>query len=60
MKNHVEELIEIATAVYVKILPSAIEGGPGGESKRRRAAVTAVEAAKILIEEIDKEFSRKP
>ncbi len=54
MKPYEEALEQIATAVYVATLPSAILGGTQAETNRRRAAVAAVETAKYLIEEIDK------
>ncbi len=54
MKPYEEALEQIATAVYVATLPSAIVGGTQAVTNKRRAAVAAVETAKYLIEEIDK------
>lgn len=54
MKPYEEALEQIATAVYVTMLPPGNIGGTAAETQRRRAAESAVAAAKILLDEIDK------
>ncbi len=57
MKSHVEELIEIATAVYARLITNSMSDPQARlpVEQGKRAAESAVQAAKYLIEEIDKD-----